>query len=44
VKTTIESLERDTMGDSWRIALEKEFMKPYFHKVCSNYLALHFFL
>jgi uracil-DNA glycosylase len=32
----MESLERDTMGDSWRSALEKEFIKPYFQKVCLN--------
>ena len=29
----IENLERDTMGASWRTALEAEFTKPYFRKV-----------
>ncbi|KAH0830329.1 uracil-DNA glycosylase-like protein [Lanmaoa asiatica] len=28
----IENLERDTMGASWRTALEAEFTKPYFRK------------
>ena len=29
-----ENLEQDTMGASWRAALEPEFTKPYFLKVC----------
>ncbi|KAG8217259.1 uracil-DNA glycosylase-like protein [Butyriboletus roseoflavus] len=29
----IENLERDTMGASWRTALQAEFTKPYFRKL-----------
>ena len=34
----LESLEQNTMGDSWRGALDQEFAKPYFRKVsnCTN--------
>jgi hypothetical protein len=31
---TLEFLERDTMGTSWFTALQNEFDKPYFAKVC----------
>ncbi|KAG6379197.1 uracil-DNA glycosylase-like protein [Boletus reticuloceps] len=33
VSDIIENLERDTMGESWRTALEAEFTKPYLRKL-----------
>ncbi|KAI9568993.1 uracil-DNA glycosylase-like protein [Boletus coccyginus] len=33
VGDVIENLERDTMGVSWKTALEAEFTKPYFRKL-----------
>ncbi|KDQ59586.1 hypothetical protein JAAARDRAFT_175017 [Jaapia argillacea MUCL 33604] len=30
---TLETLEKDTMGETWYTALEKEFSKPYFKKL-----------
>jgi len=32
----IDSLERDTMGETWFDVLGPEFTKPYFRKVRSN--------
>ncbi|KAG9318196.1 uracil-DNA glycosylase-like protein [Chiua virens] len=37
----IENLERDTMGASWRTALEAEFAKPYFRKL-KEFLTLEY--
>lgn len=36
VRVSLGSLERDTMGKTWFQALEPEFEKPYFHKVCHS--------
>ncbi|KAG1748916.1 uracil-DNA glycosylase-like protein [Suillus paluster] len=41
IKAAIENLEHDTMGDSWRTALEREFMKPYFQKLKEFLIAEH---
>ncbi|KAG2138938.1 uracil-DNA glycosylase-like protein [Suillus clintonianus] len=41
IKAVIENLEHHTMGDSWRTALEKEFMKPYFQKLKEFLIAEH---
>ncbi|OAX37184.1 hypothetical protein K503DRAFT_249045 [Rhizopogon vinicolor AM-OR11-026] len=41
MKAIIESLECDTMGDSWRTALDKEFAKPYFQELKYFLIAEH---
>ncbi|KIK37694.1 hypothetical protein CY34DRAFT_810110 [Suillus luteus UH-Slu-Lm8-n1] len=41
IKAVIENLEHETMGDSWRTALNKEFMKPYFQKLKEFLIAEH---
>ena len=34
VAVQLDALEKDTMGRSWYEALEREFEKEYFTKVC----------
>jgi hypothetical protein len=38
LEARLDTLEQDTMGDSWRNVLKPEFKKPYFQKVLGFYL------
>ena len=36
IRSALEFLERDTMGETWQEALKAEFKKPYFLEVSSK--------